>query len=115
MPKIDKPKKKKRGSNLLKGRSLPKKLTNLPVATKATKSQKIKHSPVEYYNCLLTQAQNDWFDPTTGQKKKITQCCRDCKTKAPALNQQRQQELEKLITSYRQVGDSLSKLLKPIK
>jgi len=55
------------------------------------------------------------MDPTTGQKKKITACCSYCKTKAPILNQQRQQELNKLITSYRQVGDSLSKLLKPLK
>ena len=101
MPKIEKVKTKK-------------KKISLPAKAKTIKTKKIKHSPVEYYNCLLTQAQNDWFDPQTGKKKKITACCRDCKTKAPVLNQQRQTELEKLITSYRQVGDSLSKLLKPI-
>ena len=87
----------------------PKK-TNLPLKSKAPKS-----SPVEYYNCLLTQAQNDWLDPQTGKKKKITACCRDCKTKAPLLNQVREKELTKLVVAYRQVGDSLSKLLQPLK
>ena len=100
MPKIDKVKKTK-----------SKKL--LPVV-KTTK-KKIKPSPVDYYNCLLLKAQNDWLDPITGKKKKITACCKDCKTNAPVLNRQRELELNKLITSYRQVGDSLSKLLKPIK
>ena len=100
MPKIEKTKKKKK--------------TKLPIKVKTTKTKKIKHSPVGYYNCLLAQAQNDWFDPSTGQKKKITDCCKSCKTNAPILNQQRQAELEKLIGSYRQVGESLSKLLKPI-
>ena len=89
-----------------------KKLTNLPLPTK---TKKTKSSPIDYYNCLLLKAHHDWTDPTTGKKKKITACCKDCKTKAPILNQQRQQELNKLITSYRQVGDSLSKLLKPLK
>ena len=79
-----------------------------------TKSKKIKTSPVEYYNCLLTQAQNNWFDPASGTKKKITQCCKDCRLNAPALNSQRNQEIKKLIISYRQVGDSLSKLLQPL-
>ena len=87
-----------------------KKLTNLP-----TKIKKTKSSPVDYYNCLLTSAQNDWLDSTTGQKKKITTCCKDCKTNAPALNRVREQELTKLVVAYRQVGDSLSKLLKPLK
>jgi len=107
MPRIEKPKKLKK-----KVKSLPKKLS-LPTKVKTT-TKKVKHSPVEYYNCLLTQAQNDWFDPVSGKKKKITACCKDCKSKAPILNQHRQAELEKLITSYKQVGDSLSRLLKPI-
>ena len=85
------------------------------VPKKKTKTKKSKLSPVAYYSCLLTKARNDWFDPTTGKKKKITTCCKDCKVKAPLLNSQRELELNKLITSYRQVGDSLSKLLKPLK
>ena len=79
------------------------------------KTKKVKHSPVEYYNCLLTQANQDWLDSSTGKKKKIATCCKECKTNAPVLNKQRTQELHKLITSYRQVGDSLAKLLRPIK
>jgi len=93
--------------------NLKKTKTKKKVKTTPTKNSKL--SPVAYYNCLLTKAQNDWFDPQTGKKKKITACCKDCKINAPALNSHRQKELEKLITSYRQVGDSLSKLLKPLK
>ena len=91
---------------------LPKKKKLL--SAKTTK-KKTKISSAGYYNCLLTQAQNNWFDPTTGKKKKITACCQDCKVNAPVLNRQREQEINKLITSYRQVGECLSKLLKPLK
>lgn len=92
-----------------KKKKTKKKLTNLPLKTKTAKP-----SPVEYYNCLLLQAQNDWRD-SSGKKKKITACCKDCKSQAPILNKAREQELNKLITSYRQVGECLSRLLKPIK
>ena len=109
MPRIEKTKKKAPRLQRSKIKK-PKKLTNLPTKVKKTKS-----SPVDYYNCLLTKAQNDWLDPVTGKKKKITACCKDCKTKAPSLNRIREQELHKLVIAYRQVGDSLSKLLKPIK
>ena len=100
MPRIEKPKKIKK----------TKKLTNLP-----TKLKSPKPSPIDYYNCLLVKAQNDWLDPATGKKKKITQCCKDCKVQAPKVNQIRNSEISKLITSYHQVGESLKKLLKPIK
>jgi hypothetical protein len=93
-----------------KSKQTKKKLTNSPLKTKTPKS-----SPIDYYNCLLTSAQQGWQDPSTGQKKKITACCQDCKTNAPALTKQRKLELHKLITSYRQVGESLSKLLQPLK
>jgi len=102
MPNIDQIKKKKLKKT--------KKLTNLPIKVKKTKS-----SPIDYYNCLLTKAQNDWMDPTTGKKKKITACCRDCKVNAPQIQVVRNQEISKLITSYHQVGESLKKLLKPLK
>ncbi len=97
-----------------------KSVISVPTATKPrtktikTNSRKIKQSPVDYYNCLLTQAQTDWYDPTTGRKKPITACCKDCKFNAPKLNEVRKQEIGKLITSYQQVGESLKKLLKPI-
>jgi carboxypeptidase C (cathepsin A) len=92
------------------------KKTNLPVVAKTTKkkTKKPKTSPVAYYNCLLTKAQSGWYDPTTGQKKKITACCKECKASAPTLNEQRSKELAKLITAYQQVGESLKKLLKPL-
>jgi len=90
----------------------------VPTTSKTTrkiKTKKSKISSVDYYNCLLTQAQNNWLDPTSGTKKKITQCCKDCRLNAPALNAVRNQEIKKLIISYQQVGDSLAKLLRPIK
>ena len=89
-----------------------KQIISVPALPKTAKS---KHSALGYYQCLLTQVQNNWLDPVTGKKKKITACCRDCKQNAPALNNQRDQELVKLITSYKQVGDSLAKLLQPLK
>lgn len=90
---------------------------NLPKIsrTKTHSTKKIKRSPIDYYNCLLTQAQNDWFDPQTNSKKPITACCRDCRLNAPVLNETRNQEIKKLVTSYQQVGDSLKKLLQPLK
>jgi hypothetical protein len=42
--------------NLKKTKKKKLKKTNLPTKVKTTKS---KLSPVAYYNCLLTQAQND--------------------------------------------------------
>jgi len=103
MPKIEKAKKKKVAK--------PTKKLALPTLKK-TKST--KPSPVDYYNCLLTKAQTGWYDPTTGKKKKITACCKECKFNAPKLQERRTQEVKKLITSYQQVGESLKKLLKPI-
>ena len=106
MPRIDKPKKLKTKKK--------KKSTNLPVTVKKTKTT-AKKDVVAYYNCLLTQAQQNWTDPTTGTKKKITACCKECKSKAPNLSAQRDQEVKKLVVAYKQVGDSLAKLLQPIK
>ena len=71
-----------------------------------------KSSPIDYYHCLMNYAQQGFYDE--GKKQKIHACCKKCKLTAPALNQQRDQELVKLITSYRQVGDSLKKLLRPV-
>jgi hypothetical protein len=55
MPKIEKTKTKKlkKAINLTTKNKAVKK-NNLP-----TKTKKIKHSPVDYYNCLLTKAQQD--------------------------------------------------------
>lgn len=107
MPKIDQVKKTKKAAKLV---AKTKKLS-LPTLKK-TKSA--KPSSVDYYNCLLTKAQTGWYDPTTGKKKGIRACCKDCKANAPKLQAVRTQEVKKLITSYQQVGESLKKLLKPI-
>jgi len=77
-----------------------------------THSPKSKSSPVDYYHCLMNYAQQGFYDE--GKKQKIHACCKKCKLTAPSLNAQRDQELVKLITSYKQVGDSLAKLLKPV-
>jgi len=103
MPRIEKPKKNK----------TPQKLTNLPTPTKSN-SKKIKASPTEYYNCLLSYAQQGFYDANEGKKQKIHACCKKCKLQASDLNYQRDSEVAKLITSYKQVGDSLKKLLRPI-
>ena len=95
MPKIEKPKK-----------------INLPTKLK---TKKTKTSPVDYYQCLLLSAQQDWKDPVTGKKKKIAACCKECKTSAPVLSKQRTEQIKKVAHSYKQLGESLSKLLRPIK
>ena len=110
--------------NIIKGAS---KVTSVKPKIKKVKPKKVKKSALvlapkatrsknasDYYHCLLTYANQNWYSPE-GKKKKITACCKDCKQNAPALNSQRDQELVKLITSYKQVGDSLAKLLQPIK
>ncbi|CAI2167901.1 1493_t:CDS:2 [Funneliformis geosporum] len=54
----DKPKKKKITKSVISKKT--KKPTNLPAIRNAkVHSKKTKQNPVEYYNCLLTQAQNN--------------------------------------------------------
>ena len=107
MPKIEKTKKKKATKPVAK----PTQKLSLPTLKK---SKSTKPSSVDYYNCLLTKAQTGWYDPTTGKKKGIRACCKDCKANAPKLNEIRKQEIVKVITSYQQMGEGLKKLLKPI-
>ena len=116
MPQIIKS--KKTLSPKVKKKTTPKKVVKQKKTALAVvpslKSPRTKHSALDYYNCLLTYANQGWHHPVTGEKKRITACCKDCKTNAPSLNSQREKELVKLITSYQQVGDSLKKLLKPL-
>ena len=77
-------------------------------------SARSKHSPTDYYNCLMNYAQAGFYDAQEGKKMKIHACCKKCKLSAPNLNSERDKELVKLITSYKQVGDSLARLLKPL-
>ena len=91
----------------------PKKSTALKV-TPSLKPTRTKSSPTDYYHCLLNYSQQGFYDAEAGKKLKIHACCKKCKLNAPSLNNQRDKELVKLITSYQQVGDSLKKLLKPL-
>jgi hypothetical protein len=84
------------------------KKTNLAVVKKTAKPKKIKktkQSATVYYNCLATQTAQGL------QGRKITQLCSGCKHSAPTLLKTRQTEIQKLVSSYKQVGISLSKLL----
>ena len=85
-----------------------KKLTNLPTKTtkKKTKSTRPKSNPVDYYACLTQMAQ-------AGFPNKITTCCRECKTKAPVLNVQRQQELQQWVKNYQKLGADFLHLFTP--
>jgi hypothetical protein len=107
MPQIIKSKRAKKSP-------LPKKKLKKVLVVKSPKPSKVKHSPVDYYNCLMNYAQAGFYDSQEGKRQKIHSCCKKCKLSAPALNNKREQEVVKLITSYRQVGDSLAKLLKPV-
>ena len=106
MPNIQKITKKKKTTSLKKSQ-----LVSLPAVRKTVKT---KTSAPDYYSCLLNYSQQGFYDSAEGKKLKIHSCCKKCKLAAPSLNNQRDQELVKLITSYKQVGDSLAKLLKPV-
>ena len=94
--------------------NLPKKVkSNKSRPKKSSSRSKTKHSPIDYYNCLLTYANQNWHDKG-GTKKKITACCKDCKMHAPVLRKQRDQEIQKAVNAYKEMGESLTKLLKPI-
>lgn len=91
-----------------------KKTTKLALKKSLTKVAKKSHSPIDYYSCLMNYSQQGFYDEKEGKKLKIHACCKKCKLSAPSLNNQRDKELVKLISSYKQVGDSLAKLLKPL-
>ena len=110
MPQIIKESKKTKNPK----KTVVKKTQLVPLTrTKKTSSRsRTKHSPTDYYQCLMNYAQQGFYD--SSQKLKIHSCCKKCKLSAPALNNQRDKELVKLITSYKQVGDSLKRLLEPL-
>ncbi|MCE8163116.1 MAG: hypothetical protein I3274_02760 [Candidatus Moeniiplasma glomeromycotorum] len=111
---MSKPKVKKstQRSKTLKKKNTSKKLRLVPTPTKSKRTPRTKHSPVDYYNCLMNYAQAGFYDSQEG-KLKIHSCCKKCKQLAPSLNTQRDKEVVKLISSYKQVGESLAKLLQP--
>jgi hypothetical protein len=65
---------------------------------------KPKKNTSAYYHCLADKAKH-------GLKTGIANCCKECKAKSPQITLVRQQELKKLVSSYKQLGVSLSKLL----
>jgi len=75
---------------------------NLP-KTIASKSLKQKFT-TGYYHCLA----NSWGSG------KITDCCAKCKKEAQNLTVHREQELEKFGKAYRQMGESMFNLFKPL-
>src|SRR4051812_12468955 len=96
-----------------------KSIITVPTAQSAPKtskhSPKSKTSTPDYYNCLMNYAQQGFYDIQENKKLKIHACCKKCKLSAPSLNSERDKELVKFITSYKQMGESFAKLLKPIK
>ena len=81
----------------------------------APKSPKSKTPTPDYYNCLMNYAQQGFYDANENKKLKIHSCCKKCKLSAPSLNSERDKEMVKFITSYKQMGESFAKLLKPLK
>ena len=94
---------------IIKTKNTKPKKTAIPAKVKSTKTKKstcLKCNPVDYYACLTSMAQ-------AGFPNKITACCRECKTKAPALNVQRQQELQQWVKNYQKLGADFLHLFTP--
>lgn len=72
-----------------------------------TKPKKNKN-PAAYYQCLLTESQAGLAG------RPITEVCRKCKTNSVSLAHNRNQQINNLLTAYRQIGEALSELLVPI-
>ncbi len=70
---------------------------------KLTLAKPKKNTPA-YYRCLASKAKH-------GLKSGIANCCKECKEQSPKIALVRQQEMKKLVSSYKQLGVSLSKLL----
>jgi len=96
MPNLSKPKKIKK----------TKKPTNLPLATKSTKSK----SPHDYYCCCAEKTKSG-----LPQGTKITQLTAHCKNQAPALMKAKQQlretEKKKIVEHWKQIGVSLGRII----
>jgi hypothetical protein len=73
------------------------------------KVQQVKKNAPAYYQCLLNESQQGFAG------RKITEACRNCKLNSVSLAQVRNQQINNLLTAYRQIGESLSALLVPIK
>lgn len=78
----------------------------VPILTKKTKKTKSPKNPLAYYQCMKECCQQGL------QGRKITQIAHECKVNSLAILGERSQEIQKLNEAYRQIGDSLSNLLK---
>jgi hypothetical protein len=112
MPNIIKPKVAKRPPKKFIQRSKKTSKKSLLAVRPTPKSPKT--STPDYYNCLMNYAQQGFYDVQENKKLKTHSCCKKCKLSAPSLNNQREKELVKFITSYKQMGESFAKLLKPL-
>ena len=80
----------------------------VPITKKKPKS-KPKKNTVAYYQCLSACCQKG-ISP-----KKITQIAHECKHNSAGILSERTSEIQKLNEAYRQIGESLTNLLQPIK
>jgi hypothetical protein len=78
----------------------------IQVLPQPVKPKKKKSTPA-YYQCLLNES-------LQGFKQPITKTCRICKLNSSNLAQQRNQEIQSLLTAYQQIGQSLHSLLTPL-
>ena len=97
----------------MKKKSIKKKTPKSKTIKNLTKSVLVKAQPrkrvketVGYYECLCQHARSG----LTG--KRITQVCQECRHLAPTISVQKAQEIKKLTAAYKQIGVSLSKLLR---
>jgi hypothetical protein len=67
----------------------------------------VKKNTPAYYQCLLTESLAGFTQP-------ITKICRNCKKNSPNLAEQRNQEIQALMSAYEQMGQSLRNLLTPL-
>jgi len=80
----------------------------VPMTKKKTKT-KPKKNTVAYYQCMSACCQQG-ISP-----KKISQVAQECKHNSLTILAERTQEIQKLNEAYRQIGESLTNLLQPIK
>jgi hypothetical protein len=67
-----------------------------------------KKSTPAYYQCLLNESLNNFH----GQK--ITQACKNCKQNSANLANERDNQVQVLMTAYSQMGECLRNLLTPL-
>src|SRR6185437_7149229 len=77
--------------------------------TKKKAKVKPKKNTAAYYQCMSACCQQG-IGP-----KKITQIAHECKQNSFGILAQRTSEIQKLNEAYRQIGESLTNLLQPIK